>query len=189
MDKIYQTMNLLNSLSSTLLLTAGLLALTSCAQLPNNANSNGSNGHPSVAAPYTDYNNLLAFANAFPKLSLEDQRKELASLNQTVARDPQTKMQLAIAYGLATSKVRDTTKAQPLLEDIISDKTLDASSLALATIMRDYLNEIGKSGQKSKDEQRRADSAQQKLDELQKKLDDLKNIEKTMVDRDQGVRK
>lgn len=188
MHKTYQMMNLFKVLNTTLL-TVGLLTLVSCAQLPNGSNPNGEHGQIPVTTTHTDYNSLLAFASDFPKLSLEAQRKELVSLNQTVARDPRTKMRLAIAYGLATSKVRDTTKAQPLLEDIIADKALDADSLALATVMRDYISEMSKSGQKIKDEQRRADATQQKLDELQKKLDDLKNIERTMVDRDQGVKK
>lgn len=175
---------------STHILAAGLLTLASCAQLPNGSNANGgSHSTPVATATDMDHHHLLAFANAFPKLSLEAQRRELALLSQTATHDPRAKVQLAIAYSLPTSKVRDTAKAEPLLEDIISDKTADADSLALATIMRDYLNEIGKSGQKIKDEQKRADATQQRLDELQKKLDDLKNIEKTMVDRKQGVKK
>lgn len=189
MGKTYQTIDLFKSLRSTLL-AAGLLTLASCAQLPNGSNSAGGNGQASATpATYTDYDNLLAFANDFSKLTLEAQRKELATLNRATPRDARTKMKLAIVYGLATSKVRDANKAQPLLDEVISDKSLDASSLALAVIMRDYVNEIGKSGQRIKDEQRRTDATQQKLEELQKKLDDLKNIEKTMVDRDQGVKK
>jgi hypothetical protein len=83
-----------------------------------------------------------------------------------------------------------------LLDDLLKEKTLDNERRILATLLRDYLIETNKLAQKMRDEQKRADGSQQKLDALQQKndalqqmLDDLKNIEKTMVDRDQGIRK
>jgi hypothetical protein len=189
MDKSAHPMNVFNP-PRLFRLTAILLALAGCAQLPQN--SGKSDGHASVTDTYLPrsvFRNMLVFSQDFPKLSLEAQRKELTKLNQTTAYNAQSKLMLAMAYGLPNSHVRDSAKALALLDEVAAEKRLDEESLMLAVIMRDYISEMNKSAQKTRDEQKRADASQQKLDELQKKLDDLKNIEKTMVDRDQGVRK
>jgi len=189
-------MNLFN-LPGLFCLTAILLALAGCAQLPQNASKNGGSAPVTDAHPArSDFRSILAFSQDFPKLSLEAQRKELTRLNLTAAYNAPSKLMLAMAYGLPNSQLRDAFKAQTLLDEITVDKRLDVESLTLAAIMRDYISETSKSAQKTREEQKRADASQQqldelqkKLDELQKKLDDLKNIERTMVDRDQGVKK
>jgi len=189
MDKSTHPMNVFNT-PRLFCLTAILLALAGCAQQPHN--SGKSDGHAPVTDTYlsrSDFRSMLVFSQDFPKLTLEAQRKELARLNQTAAYNAQSKFMLAMAYGLSNSHVRDAAKALALLDEVAAEKRLDEESLMLAAIMRDYISETSKSAQKARDEQKRADASQQKLDELQKKLDDLKNIEKTMVDRDQGVKK
>jgi len=189
MDKSANPMNVFN-LPRLLCLTAVLLALSGCAQMAQNTGKGDSNAPVTdahLAKP--DFRNILAFSHDFPKLSLEAQRKELARLNQTAAYNAQSKLMLAMAYGLPGSQLRDAVKALSLLDEVASEKRLDEESLSLAVIMRDYISEVSKSAQKAREEQKRADATQQRLDELQKKLDDLKNIEKTMVDRDQGVKK
>jgi hypothetical protein len=130
----------------------------------------------------------FAFARDFPRLSAEAQRTEINRLNQT-ASDPYSRLLLAMAYGLPGTATRDIAKAQTLLEEIVGNEQLDQASQSLAAIMRDYLGELSRSSQRLREEQKRADAIQSRLDDLQKKLDDLKNIEKTMVDRDQGIRK
>lgn len=173
----------LHALAAMVLLGAG------CAQLPGQ-DSTGKPGEARVDTRIvqSDHKMLFAFAREFPKLTAEAQRAEVAHLNQA-AGNPQSRLMLAMAYGLPNSATRDSTKAQTLLDEIAANKQLDEASLTLATVMRDYLGELNKSAQKLKEEQKRAEAVQLKLDELQKKLDDLKNIEKTMVDRDQGVKK
>ncbi|MDZ4097249.1 MAG: hypothetical protein U1E13_00975 [Methylophilaceae bacterium] len=191
MIKLQETRQIFMTFKSNLrisaLLITGLFLLSNCAQLPKTSGT--SNPAPAFSSTQASKPSPLVFAYEFPKLSLEEQRKKLASLNQVSALDAKTKLELAIAYSLPTSRVRDYAKAQPLLEELLADKTLDAETRALASVIQEYLNEANKSNLKAREEQKRADSTQQKLDELQKKLDDLKNIEKTMVDRDQGVRK
>ncbi|PKO26154.1 MAG: hypothetical protein CVU35_00835 [Betaproteobacteria bacterium HGW-Betaproteobacteria-8] len=189
MDKSARPMKLF-SLPPMFCLLVALFAMPGCAQLPHHSGKNdeaGSTTHTHSAQ--ADYKSILAFSQEFPKLTQEAQRRELATLNQTAAYNAQSKLLLAMAYGLPSSHLRDTAKAQTLLDEIAADKRLDEESLTLAAIMRDYIYELSKSTQKAKEEQKRADATQQKLDELQKKLDDLKNIEKTMVDRNQGVKK
>jgi len=180
-------MTLKSNLRISTLFITGLFLLSSCAQLPKTSGTeNPGSVFTSTQAGKTS---PLAFAYEFPKLSLEEQRKKLASLNQVSAPDARTKLELAIAYSMPTSRVRDYAKAQPLLEELLTDKTLDAETIGLVGVIQEYLNDANKNSLKAREEQKRADSTQQKLDELQKKLDDLKNIEKTMVDREQGVRK
>jgi hypothetical protein len=105
-------------------------------------------------------------------------------------------MKAAIIYAIPASRLRDVNKAQVLLDELIRDKTLDKRRKTLAIILKDYISENSKSvdesnklliennklSQKVRDEQKRADN-------LQQTLDDLKTIEKTMVDRELGVRK
>ncbi|HSH72504.1 MAG TPA: hypothetical protein VK974_05535 [Methylophilaceae bacterium] len=138
----------------------------------------------------------LEYAANMMAAPADAQKKELAELNQSYATNKQfvdTRMKLALLYALPASKVKDTIKAQALLDDLIREPSLDIERKTLASILRDYIADTGKLAQKARDEQKRsdglqtkADLAQQKADSLQRKLDDLKNIEKTMTDRDQG---
>lgn len=179
-------------LISTLSLTLGLLSLASCAQLAKPTEPSQAQEPLNITAPtktYAGYPSLLAFAHAFPEFPLKTQKSELASIEKDASTDNDAKLLLAVMYAHPASRVRDTSKAQLLLNEVLSDKTLDEESLALATMMRGYLSEISKSGLTVREEQKRAEAIQKQLDELQKKLDDLKRIERTIVDREQGVKK
>lgn len=150
-------------------------------------------------SPPTGNESLLEYAGRFPDLTAEAQKKELAQINQNIGQnknDLNSRMKAAMIYSLPGSRLRDTSKAQSLLDDLLREKTLDTERRALAEILRDTISENNKYSQKIHDEQKRADTLQQKLDAaqqradaLQQKLDDLKTIEKTMVDRESGTRK
>lgn len=166
-----------------------VLFAAGCAQLPGqDSTSKPGEATVNTRIVQTDHKKLLAFVREFPKLTAEAQRAEVAHLNQA-AGNPQSRLMLAMAYGLPNTATRDSARAQALLDELATNRQLDEESQTLAAVMRDHLGELSKSTQKLKEEQKRAEAVQLKLDELQKKLDDLKNIEKTMVDRDQGVRK
>jgi len=102
--------------------------------------------------------------------------------NSQNKNDLTSRIKVAMIYALPNSKLRDTNKAQALLDDLARDKYLDGDRKILTLIMRDYIAENNRLGIKARDEQKRADALQQKLDEL-------KNIEKTMLEREQGNRK
>jgi len=139
---------------------------------------------------------ILEYAGKILTSSADTQKKELADLNQTYVINKQfvdTRLKLALLYGLPNSKVRDTAKAQAFLDDLIREPSLDIERKTLASLVRDYIADTSKLAQKLREEQKRgdnlqvkSDTAQQKADSLQRKLDELKNIEKTMTDRDQG---
>jgi len=90
----------------------------------------------------------------------------------------------AIIYALSPSpEVRDTAKAQTLLDELARDNDPDLERSTLTRILRDNLAETSRISKennrlnlKMHDEQKRADTLQQKLEELKK-------IEKTIVDR------
>lgn len=175
------------------LLACAALLLNACVELPM------SDQVRLIDGSHTINNGLLEYAGSFVELSAEAQKKELAQINQSLAQnknDLNIRMKAAMIYALPNSRQRDVVKAQVLLDDLLREKTLDNERKTLAALLRDYILENNKLSQKARDEQKRADtlqqkadSLQQKADTLQQKLDELKNIEKTMVDRDQGVRK
>ena len=190
-----------NSLFLTLICAS--LLLSACAQLPKNTcpetPKNSCPETPKNSCPETPKNSspctfdnqhatgseLLDYALRYSQLSAEAQKKEVTQLTQALAASKANmniRMKAALVYGLPASHFRDQAKSRLLLEDLLHEKAIDSDTKALATILQDFLDENAKLLEKNKDEQKRTDGLQQKLDEL-------KNIEKTMGERDQGVRK
>lgn len=135
---------------------------------------------------------LMIYAKRFGELSAENQKKEYAMVMQALNRnkkDTFNRLKAALIYSLPNSRLRDNTRALPLLADLQRDKLAEDDVSALVSILKDYVEDRqkledsnNKLAQKIKDEQRRAD-------ELQQKLDALKNIDKTMIERGQGTQK
>jgi len=173
-------------------LLIGTVLLSACALAPKPGNfPDSSSGHPLNSISVSNQS-VLEYAGNFGELSLEEQKNELLHVNQALALnkgDIKSRMKAALIYSLPDSRLRDTVKAQNLLDDLLKEKNLDSERRILASILRDCITETNKLAQKGRDEQKRADSAQQKNEALQQMLNDLKNIEKVMVDRDQGTRK
>jgi hypothetical protein len=142
--------------------------------------------------PVVSKNVLLEYAQYFTDLPADTQKKELALLSTSNGKEKLpllTRSKLAIAYALPSSKTRDSQKAQILLDELLTEKTLSADDKNLFGILRDFVGENIRLLGRLRDEQKRADTAQTGMMNLQKKLDDLKDIEKTMIDRDQGPKK
>lgn len=170
----------MNKLTTTLLLP--LCLLSACAQLPGTNSTPGTISQTQAAGNgSTSRLDVLDFAENFSDLSLEAQKRELHQNSQN-KNDLTSRIKVAMIYALPASKLRDTNKAQALLDDLSKEKNLDGDRKILTLIMRDYIAENNKLGNKARDEQKRADTLQQKLDEL-------KNIEKMMLEREQGNRK
>lgn len=175
------------------LICASLL-LSACAQIfKNTCPDTGRSSCPETSRNSTRIldnqratgSELLDYALRYSQFSAEAQKKEITQVTQALAvgkANANIRMKAALIYGLPASHFRDQAKSQLILEDLLHEKALDSDTKALATILQDTLDENSKLSQKSKDEQKRADGLQQKLDEL-------KNIEKSMGERDQGVRK
>jgi len=137
----------------------------------------------------------LDYTTRFSDLPADMQKKELAQVLQALSlnkTDIDLRSKAAIIYAIPASKLKDNAKAQSLLDDLLKEKTLEAKQKTLLSLLRDFIADNAKWGLKIKDEQKRSDTALQKLDAaqqradaLQQKLDELKDIEKTMIDRDQ----
>ncbi|BCM25358.1 hypothetical protein ZMTM_16170 [Methyloradius palustris] len=138
---------------------------------------------------------LLDYIARFTDLSADAQKKELVQVLQALGQnktDISLRSKAAIMYAIPASKVKDNAKAQSLLDDLLKEKTLEAKQKGLLLLIRDFVSDNSKLTSKIKDEQKRSDVAQQKFDAaqqradaLQQKLDELKDIERTMIDRDQ----
>lgn len=143
--------------------------------------------------------NILDFIARFYGLAVDEQKKELAQVNESLSQnklDFNYRVKAAVIYAMPSSRLHDAAKAQNLLDGLIREKSLDAQRKALVNLLRDYISENGKLvqennkllqdnialAQKNREEQMRADGLQQTLDEL-------KAIEKSMTDREQGLRK
>jgi hypothetical protein len=146
-----------------------------------------------------DANGFLAFAETFSNLTPETQKQELVETSQALALNPNDlfhRMKLVMIYGLPSSSLPDTTKAQTLLQQLLQEDILSNSQLAFAHVLFDYLVANNKLSKNNHDDQKRIDSLQQKndalqlkLDTAQQKLDDLKKIEKSMGEREIAPKK
>lgn len=135
---------------------------------------------------------LLGYARRFGELSADGQKKEYTLTMQSLNRnknDISARMKAALIAALPSSRYRDNARAIGLLDEIQRDKRVDSATQSLAALLKDYATErqkaddnAAKLAQKAKDEQQRAD-------DLQQKLDDLRNIEKTLIERNQPTHK
>lgn len=148
-----------------------------------------------------DATEFLTFAETFSTSSADLQKQALIEANRGLTLNPNDllyRMKLVMIYGLPSSSLADTAKAQNLLQKILQEGILANSQLAFANLLFDHLVAINKltklnNGdpkrletlhQKNEALQIKLDATQQKLEAAQQKLDELKKIEKSMGERD-----
>jgi hypothetical protein len=137
---------------------------------------------------------FLKFAESYSDLSATSQKQALTSTNQVLSANPNDllhRMKLVMIYGLPSSSVQDSPKAQNLLQQILQENILVDSQEAFAHVMFDYLVAINKLNKNTHHDdklveqlQSKLEATQQKLDAAQQKMNELKNIEKSMGARD-----
>lgn len=152
--------------------------LSACAEMPKGES-------PKLVESSTNTSEALIFARRFSDLSADAQKKEYTQVTQALSKnrnDGASRIKAALIYSLPGSRYRDSSKALTLLDEIQRDRDSSSDAKALASLLRDSLNDSIKLTQKAKDEQKRAETLQQKLDEL-------KNIEKAITERDQASHK
>lgn len=148
-----------------------------------------------------DATEFLTFAETFSNAPADLQKQALIETNRALALNPNDllhRMRLVMIYGLPSSTLLDTPKAQNLLQQILQEGILVNSQLAFSNLFFDHLVAINKATKMSNGEPKRLeslqqknealqlklDSTQQKLDAAQQKLDELKKIEKSMGERE-----
>lgn len=161
-------------------------------------NVNQSNGLKLAPVKQNDASELLNFAESFGNASADSQKQMLNATNQKLNINPNDlmqRMQLVMVFGLASSNMQDSAKAQNLLLQILQENILAGSQLAFANVLFDYLVVHNKQMRSlrpddKKDDKRielllqKNEALQLKLDVTQQKLDGLKNIEKSMGERE-----
>lgn len=174
-----------------LLLSLFAAFLTGCESMqhkPSNESAMQEDARPEqIDHTVASSESLLEYSGRFMTLSREAQKEELSMINQRLAQnkhDLNDRAKAVIIYLLADSpEVRDTARAQTLLDDLAREHDPDIERKTLAKILRGFLLEQSKLSrennrlnQKMHDEQKRAEALQQKLEELKK-------IERNIVDR------
>ncbi|HSI24932.1 MAG TPA: hypothetical protein VK952_04865, partial [Methylotenera sp.] len=141
-----------------------------------------------------DATEFLTFAEIFSNSSADLQKQALIEANRALAlnaNDLLHRMKLVMIYGLPSSSLADTAKAQNLLQQILQEGILANSQLAFSNLLFDHLVAINKltkfsNGdpkrletlqQKNEALQMKLDATQHKLEAAQQKLDELKKIE------------
>jgi TolA-binding protein len=154
-----------------------------------------------VAIKSIDAIEYLTFAEDFSNLTADAQKQALAHTNQALTINPNDllhRMKLVMIYGLPSSTIPDTMKAQQLLQIVLQEDILANSQLAFANLLFDYLAMVNKPikttigepkradnlQQKNEALQTKLDATQQKLEAAQQKLDELRKIEKSMGERE-----
>ena len=137
---------------------------------------------------------FLKFSETYADLSASVQKQVLANTNQVLLANPNDllhRMKLVMIYGLPSSSLADTPKAQNLLQLILQENILVDSQQAFVHVLFDYIVAINKLSKRSHQDdklveqlQSKLESAQQKLEATEQKMNELKNIEKSMGERE-----
>ncbi|HQO16777.1 MAG TPA: hypothetical protein PLG02_07420 [Methylotenera sp.] len=163
------------------------------------ANLSSTSNNPQVSQ-------YLSFADDFSNITAEAQKQVQASTQQALAKTPndiELRMRLVLIYGLPSSTLLDTAKAQSLLQQLLQESALPSEQLPFANLLFDYIVAANKASKTSREDQKRLETMQQKQEALQTKLentqqkleaalqkiDELKNIEKSMGQREVAPKK
>jgi vacuolar-type H+-ATPase catalytic subunit A/Vma1 len=153
--------------------------------------SNGVKLTPTEANSASEF---LKFAESFSDLSAPAQKQALTSTNQVLlanSNDLLHRMKLVMIYGLPSSSLQDSQKAQNLLQQVLQENILLGSQQAFAHVMFDYIVALNKRNKSTQNDdklveqlQSKLEATQQKLEATQQKMNELKNIEKSMGERE-----
>ena len=142
---------------------------------------------------------FLKFAESYSDLSAPVQKQALTSTHQVLLANPNDllhRMKLVMIYGLPSSSLQDSPKAQNLLQQILQENILLDSQQSFAHVMFDYLVALNKLNKSTHHDnklleqlQLKLEATQQKLEASQQKVNELKNIEKSMGEREAAPKK
>jgi hypothetical protein len=173
------------------------ISLTACVAKSTGLKSSGNGLSESISKIITGKHDrmdeLMAFIENYSNLAPDAQKKVFSTTNQALAENKSNivlRTKLAIMLALPTSRLRDPSKAQNLLQDLLREDNLEAQENALLGLLYEYAQDDTKLQQRARDDSKKLDLSQQKIDALQQKndaleqkLNELKNIEKTMTER------
>jgi len=126
---------------------------------------------------------LMIQVESVRKMPAADAARELEQARQAFGRSKTdyNRLQYAMLLLLPNAGGPDEDRAAALIEPILKDKPPPASGLrAFAAFLHFQIAEFRKTEDKMREEQKRAES-------LQEKLDALKEVEKSLLDREQST--
>ena len=170
-----------------------------------NIESKPSNAIKLAPAEANSASEFLKFAESYSDLPAPVQKQALIITNQVLLANPNDllhRMKLVMIYGLPSSNLQDSQKAQNLLQQILQENMLLNSQQAFAHVLFDYIvaiNKLNKNTQhddkqvmqlqlKLEATQQKLEAAQQKMAASQQKMIELKNIEKSMGEREAATK-
>lgn len=129
----------------------------------------------------TELNRLLAQAESVRKMPAADAAKEFEQARQAFNRSKTdyNRLQYALLSLLPNAGGADDARAGALLEPLLKDKSASNGLRQFAAFLYFQIAENRKMEERMREEQKRADS-------LQEKLDALKEVEKSLLDREQS---
>jgi hypothetical protein len=136
---------------------------------------------PSPEPPQSELNRLLAQSESVRRMPAADAARELEQARQAFGRSKTdyNRVLYAVLSLLPSTGGPDDAKAAALLEPMLKDKGSPGDGLrALAAFVYLQIVEHRKMEDRMREEQKRADA-------LQEKLDALKEVEKSLIDREQ----
>jgi uncharacterized protein (DUF3084 family) len=180
-------------LGSRLFLLAAVLALTAgCAVPPVGEGARPEPAIPGLTRPVSDVEALLDYYERLTKLQGQELAKEYERARQTYAktRSDYNRLQLALHGALPGAGPEDQVQSLNLLEPLVKSNEPRSGDLRrLALLLHGLIQEhrrlaegLNAASQRVKEEQKRAE-------DLQQKLDAIKSIEKTLIEREQQMRK
>ncbi len=184
------------------LLIVLMLLLSSCASTPtDSATTTPPNGNKLRHENNEYVANIILFSEEFARLPAEPQKKLFSESTQAIAMNNNILMhriKLATMLSLPDSQVKDSGKAQSLLQDLIQSNGLTSLDLAYIKLLQQFNNAQIRQQQKMKEDTKttetlylkymtllaKYDVQQKKYEALEQKLIDLKNIEKSLSGRE-----
>lgn len=138
-------------------------------------------------SPVAPRESILEYTGKFLAMPASSQKEELARVNARLSmnrQDLNDRTKAAAIYTLSdTAEIRDTAKAQAILDELARENDPDLERATLVRILKNFLAEHSKMARETNRLSQKAMEEQKRADALQLKLEELKNIEKNMVDR------
>ncbi len=130
----------------------------------------------------TELNRLLMQVESVRKMPATEATRELEQARQAFGRSKTeyNRLLYAVLSLLPSTGGPDEAKAAALLEPMLKDRTTGNGLRAFAAFLYFQIAEDRKMEERMREEQKRADS-------LQEKLDALKEVEKSLIDREQSA--
>ena len=136
----------------------------------------------------SDADAYLAYFRYASNLSTDDLKKEYAAVSQVYGKSKSdgSRLQLALLFSMPSASFRDDARALGFLKEVIANKANDNTQLKdFALLLSTHIAEHKKQEDKIKNDQGRTEELEQKLEELEEKLEALKDIERSIIERQQ----